>query len=117
MFFVKVLVSFLCGGVAGFGFHLITHKKHMDFPKKTVTGWYLGYLADVFIGGVAAIIAVTFLVPEAESWRTVVGVSFLAGVSGESILLRRSLDNERLKNQHLEDIDKRLKGDIDNDRE
>jgi len=117
MFFLNVLVAFVCGGVAGFGLHLATHKKSMDVPKRTKTGWYLGFIADMVIGGIAAVLAVTFIVPEAETWRTIVGVSFLAGVSGESVLLRRSLDNEKIKNEKLKELDERLFKDIDDSEE
>lgn len=117
MFFETFLLPIIVGGSAGFISHLVTNNKSILFPRKEKTKWYWGFLADIAIGSAAAVFAVTYLVPDLESIRNIVGVSILAGMSGESVLLRRTLANEQVKNQNINDINKRLKGEIDNNEE
>ncbi len=104
----SVLLAIFTGGLSGFVSHLITNKKSLDYPKKMKTKWYLGFIADILIGAAAAVFAVTFLLPEADTLRTVIGVSVLAGVSGESVLMRRTLANEQNKLENLKEIDDRI---------
>ncbi|MGP4062094.1 DUF4257 domain-containing protein [Halobacillus litoralis] len=106
-----VLIAGLIGGLTGVIAHLMRNGKVLIFPKKRVRpkGIYLGFLADFFIGSAAAIFAVTYLVPEPEVLRTLIGISILAGMTAENVLLKRELSTEKAKTEGLDRINQRLK--------
>ncbi|MGM0877457.1 MAG: DUF4257 domain-containing protein [Bacillota bacterium] len=75
-----ILIAGLIGGSTGVISHLLRNGKVLIFPKRKVRpkGIHLGFIADFLIGAAAAIFAVTYLVPDPEEMRTLIGVSILA---------------------------------------
>ncbi|MDC3424246.1 DUF4257 domain-containing protein [Aquibacillus sp. 3ASR75-11] len=101
-----LLIAGLIGGFTGVIAHLIRSEKVLVFPKKRLRpkGIQLGFIADFLIGAAAAIFAVTYLVPEAGQVRTLVGVSILAGMSAEHVLLQRELNTQSAKSEALDSV-------------
>lgn len=104
----SVVVPGVVGGCAGLVSHIITHKKFLEFPQKYKKKWDLGFLADIIIGGSAAIFAVNYLITTNDTLRSIIGISILAGISGETVLLRRSLHRYEEKESLGKDVDNRL---------
>ncbi|WP_078557149.1 DUF4257 domain-containing protein [Bacillus alkalicellulosilyticus] len=104
-----LLIAGLVGGLTGVIYHLIRNGKSLVYPRKRdfPKGIYLGFYADFLIGVAAAIFAVTYL-PVTHDLKTVIGVSILAGMSAENILLQRELKTEKAKTEGLERINERL---------
>ncbi|KHE72998.1 DUF4257 domain-containing protein [Halobacillus sp. BBL2006] len=105
-----LVIAGLIGGFTGVLAHLMRNGKVLVFPKvrKRPQGIYLGFLADFFIGSAASIFAVTYLIPDPEVLRTLIGVSILAGMTAENVLLKRELSTEQAKIEGLDRINKRL---------
>jgi hypothetical protein len=106
----NLLLAMLVGGVTGVISHLIRNEKVLVFPKRRIRpkGIYLGFLADFLMGALAAVFAVTYLVPNPEELRQLIGVSILAGMGAENVLLYRELNTERVKVEELSKINDRL---------
>jgi len=106
-----LMIAGLIGGLTGVIAHLMRNGKVLVFPKKRIRpqGLYLGFLADFLIGAAASIFAVTYLVPDPEVLRTLVGISILAGMTAENVLLRKELSTEKAKIEGLDRINQRLK--------
>ena len=107
---MTLLTAGIVGGITGIISHLVRNGKVLVFPKMRVKprGIYLGFISDFLIGGAAAIFAVTYLVPNPEEMRTLIGISILAGMSAENVLLQRELNTEKAKSESLDRINKRL---------
>jgi hypothetical protein len=110
--FDVVVLSGIVGGITGLIAHLIRNEKIILFPKirKRPRGIYLGFLADILIGAAAAIFATTYLVPSPEEIKSIVGISILAGMSAETVLVHRELNTANHKGQALDRINDRLSG-------
>lgn len=91
--------------------HLMRNGKVLVFPRRRrrPKGIYLGFLADFLIGAAAAVFAVTYLIPEPDMLRTLIGISILAGMTAENVLLKRELNVEKAKVEGLDRISQRLK--------
>jgi len=107
-----ILISITTGAVSGLGYYFINNQYVLDLPKREETGIYLGFIAHMLIGALAALAAVTVIIPDVESYKATIGVSILAAMSGESFLLRNALQTERRKNQNLNELDKKLEEEI-----
>jgi len=107
---MTLLTAGLVGGITGIISHLLRNGKVLVFPKKRIKprGIYLGFIADFLVGGAAAIFAVTYLVPNPEEMRQLIGISILAGMGAENVLLQRELNTEKAKSESLDRINKRL---------
>lgn len=106
-----LLIAGCVGGLTGIIAHLMRNGKVLVFPKKRMRpkGIYLGFLADFFTGAAASVFAVTYLIPEPEVLRTLIGISILAGMTAENVLLKRELNIEKAKVEGLDRINQRLK--------
>ncbi|GEN54891.1 MULTISPECIES: DUF4257 domain-containing protein [Halobacillus] len=106
-----LLIAGCIGGITGIISHLMRNGKVLIFPKKRTRpkGIYLGFLADFFIGAAASVFAVTYLTPDPELLRSLIGISILAGMTAENVLLKRELNIEKAKVEGLDRINKRLK--------
>lgn len=105
-----LLIACVIGGITGVISHLIRNGKVLIFPKmrQRPKGIFLGFIGDFFIGAAAAIFAVTYLVPNPEDFRTLIGISILAGLSAENVLLQKELNIEKAKRDGLDRINERL---------
>ncbi|GLO68359.1 MULTISPECIES: DUF4257 domain-containing protein [Oceanobacillus] len=108
--FNLIWISAAVGGITGIISHLIRNGRILVFPKlrKRPRGIYLGFIADILIGAVAAIFATTYLVPNPEDLKAVIGISILAGMSAESILLTKEMKQSEEKGKALTRINERL---------
>ncbi|MBN9653196.1 DUF4257 domain-containing protein [Halobacillus litoralis] len=106
-----LIIAGCIGGLTGIVAHLMRNGKVLIFPKKRARpkGIYLGFLADFFIGAAASIFAVTYLTPESDALRSLIGISILAGMTAENVLLKRELNVEKAKVEGLDRINQRLK--------
>ncbi|MYL48350.1 DUF4257 domain-containing protein [Halobacillus litoralis] len=107
-----LLIAGCIGGVTGIVSHLMRNGKVLIFPKKRTRpkGIYLGFLADFFIGAAASVFAVTYLTPtDSNVLRSIIGISILAGMTAENVLLKRELNVEKAKVEGLDRINERLK--------
>ncbi|WLR46639.1 DUF4257 domain-containing protein [Halobacillus litoralis] len=106
-----ILIAGCIGGMTGIVSHLMRNGKVLIFPKKRKRpkGIYLGFMADFLIGAAASVFAVTYIIPEPEVLRSLIGVSILAGMTAENVLLKRELNVEKAKVEGLDRINKRLK--------
>ncbi|KOO40318.1 DUF4257 domain-containing protein [Priestia koreensis] len=104
-----IIYAAIIGGITGFVSHIMRNNKSIIFPrrKKNPKSFFLGFLADILAGSTAAVFAVTYLVPETTSLRTLMGISILAGLSAETVLLNRQLSLEQLKADSKEKLDDR----------
>lgn len=105
-----ILLSSFVGGLTGIISHLIRNKGILIYPEKSQQpkGVYLGFLSDILISAAAAVFATTYLVLNAGDVKTIVGISILAGMSAENILLRREIKNTSERSEALDRINKRL---------
>ncbi|QXE03594.1 DUF4257 domain-containing protein [Terribacillus sp. DMT04] len=105
-----VLMAGIIGGVTGVISHLLRNGRVLIYPKRKQRpkGLYLGFIADFLFGSAAAIFAVTYLVSDSFDVKTIVGISILAGLSAENILLQKELDTERTKIESMDRINDRL---------
>nr|WP_277988085.1 DUF4257 domain-containing protein [Halobacillus kuroshimensis] len=105
------MIAGCIGGMTGVVAHLMRNGKVLVFPRRRrrPKGIYLGFLADFLIGAAAAVFAVTYLVPEPGMLRTLIGISILAGMTAENVLLKRELNVEKAKVEGLDRINQRLK--------
>ncbi|MCA1022462.1 DUF4257 domain-containing protein [Halobacillus litoralis] len=106
-----LLIAGCIGGITGVVAHLMRNGKVLVFPRRRrrPKGIYLGFLADFLIGAAAAVFAVTYLIPEPDMLRTLIGISILAGMTAENVLLKRELNVEKAKVEGLDRISQRLK--------
>jgi len=107
-----ILTAIITGAASGLGYHFINNQYILDLPKKEESGIYLGFIAHMIIGALAALAAVTVIIPDVESHKATIGVSILAAMSGESFLLRNALQTERRKNKNLDELDHILEEEI-----
>lgn len=103
-----IVIPGLLGGGAGIVSHLITHKKSLEFPQRYKKKWYLGFVADIIIGGSAAVFAVNYIITDNESLRSIVGISILAGIGGESFLLRQILNRYEEREDWRKEVNNQL---------
>nr|WP_202409622.1 MULTISPECIES: DUF4257 domain-containing protein [Halobacillus] len=105
------MIAGCIGGITGVVAHLMRNGKVLVFPRRRrrPKGIYLGFLADFLIGAAAAVFAVTYLIPEPDMLRTLIGISILAGMTAENVLLKRELNVEKAKVEGLDRISQRLK--------
>lgn len=105
-----MLFAGLVGGVTGVISHLLRNNRVLIFPKRREKpkGIYLGFIADFLFGAAAAIFAVTYLVPDTDQLQQVIGISILAGLSAENVLIQKELNTEKAKVEGLNRINQRL---------
>lgn len=105
-----VIIASLIGGCTGVISHLIRNKKVLILPTKRVKpkGYHLGFIADFLIGATAAVFAVTYFGTSPEDFKNLIGISILAGLSAENILLQNELNTEKAKREGLSNIQDRL---------
>ncbi|MEW4286057.1 DUF4257 domain-containing protein [Priestia koreensis] len=113
--FQTILSAFLIGGSTGIITHIMRNNKTILLPrfKKRPKGVFLGFLGDFLAGGAAAVFAVTYLIPETDTLRTLIGISILAGLSAENVLLTRQLSVAQHRNNRTDQL---LENDIENKR-
>ncbi|WP_214482940.1 DUF4257 domain-containing protein [Bacillus sp. SM2101] len=99
---VLLLGSITIGGITGFVSHLIRNRNKVIKPRKLKYSNDLGFWADVIYGSMAAVFAVTYLLPEPQDGKTLIAYSILAGMSAQSVLLHRKIDTEQTKSKHLQ---------------
>jgi hypothetical protein len=104
----NIYLAIIIGGLTGIISHMLKNKKTLIFPQKRKKGVHLGFIADFLIGSAAAVFTITYLLPDSNDWRTVVGIAILSGMSAENILLYRELNTERSKVEGLDNIQKKL---------
>lgn len=106
-----LIIAGCIGGVTGIVSHLMRNGKVLIFPKKRARpkGIYLGFLADFLIGSAASVFAVTYLTSEPDVLKTTIGISILAGMTAENVLLKRELNIEKAKVEGLDRINQRFK--------
>jgi Protein of unknown function (DUF4257) len=76
----------LCGALGAFAGDLVADGGRIDDPRRDRTGWVLGFLGKMMVGGVAAMMVVSLKPPD-SSWLKLVGTALGSGVGGEAILL------------------------------
>lgn len=105
-----IIIAGIIGGLTGVISHLIRNGKVLIFPRlrKRPKGIYLGFISDFLIGTVAAIFATTYLVPSPDDLKTLIGISILAGMSAENVLLHRELKQTNEKGEAIDRINDRL---------
>ncbi|WP_010093227.1 DUF4257 domain-containing protein [Ornithinibacillus scapharcae] len=118
----KLLLSVFLGGLIGFIVSLMNSRRELDKPYKVDGKIYFGFIYDVFVGAIAALLAITILVPGALDleYPSIIGISTIAGLSGESILLSQQLHASEEKRKMLEAAEEKLiaeiKRQIDNEK-
>ncbi|MCM3005864.1 DUF4257 domain-containing protein [Priestia koreensis] len=96
-----IVYAAIVGGVTGLVSHIMRNNKSIILPrkKKRPKSYDLGFLADVLAGATASVFAVTYLVPGTDDLSKLIGISILAGLSAESVLLTRQLSVEQFRNE------------------
>lgn len=107
----NVLLSGVIGGATGLVAHLIRNNKVLVLPKRRQRpfGLYFGFIADFFIGALAAVFATTYLFNPSDI-RELLGISIMAGMAAENVLLNRELNAEKTKSEELDKLQQRLIG-------
>lgn len=99
-----ILIPTVIGAITGLASHLMTNEYIAERPQKEETGFYFGFIAHMLIGALASLAAVNVIIPDVDNFRTIVGISILAAMSGEALLLRNALQNEREKRVTLKNV-------------
>jgi hypothetical protein len=79
----SIAFAFLIGGLVGIVGH-VRKKGKIVKPRKTKKFIYLGFLEEVFMGALSAVLLV--LSSEVDSLSKVIYISILAGIGGEAVL-------------------------------
>ncbi|WP_010096062.1 DUF4257 domain-containing protein [Ornithinibacillus scapharcae] len=110
----KLFLSVFLGGLIGFLVSLMNSRRELDKPYKVDGKNYFGFIYDVFVGAIAALLAITILVPGALDleYPSIIGISIIAGLSGESILLSQQLHASEEKRKMLEEAEEKLIAEI-----
>ncbi|WP_036803246.1 DUF4257 domain-containing protein [Pontibacillus halophilus] len=95
-----IIGSTLVGGLTGFVMHLLTNKEKMIKPRNLDYSIEFGFWADVIYGAVAALFSVTYLLPTPQDPETLIAYSILAGLSAQSVLLKKRIDTESSKHEN-----------------
>nr|WP_263327837.1 DUF4257 domain-containing protein [Neobacillus sp. Marseille-Q6967] len=83
-----IIFSVVIGGLVGFVGHVRKHRK-IIMPRKTKRFIYLGFLEEMLLGGVAALLIVMYTNP--TSLVESILLSVLAGIGGDVIISRIQL--------------------------
>ncbi|CAM4410196.1 hypothetical protein BAMA_24710 [Bacillus manliponensis] len=101
-----ILTSVIVGMISGFVSHYMTNKK-IVMPRKTKLYFHPGFLGEMFVGSLAAIVGVAILGP--QETLDVIKVSILAGISGQTFLLQERINAEEQKVVQQQRIDEIVK--------
>ncbi len=86
-----MIFSFVIGGLVGIIGHVFKHGK-IIMPRRTKKFLYLGFLQEMLLGSVAALLLVLYIAP--NSFVETILYSIIAGIAGDAILLRARLLSE-----------------------
>jgi hypothetical protein len=90
-----IIFSMVIGGLVGVVGHVRKHGK-IIMPRKTKRFIYLGFLEEMLLGSVAALLIMIYTTP--NSMVETIFLSVLAGISGDIVLTRfRSLNENKEK--------------------
>ncbi|MEH7084169.1 DUF4257 domain-containing protein [Neobacillus drentensis] len=93
--FVDIIFSIVIGGMVGIVGHVRKHGK-IIMPRKTKRFIYLGFLEELLLGAVAALILTVYTAP--NSLVENILFSVIAGIGGDSVLTIIKLLNQTEKN-------------------
>lgn len=113
---VRLVTAIIIGGFIGFLLSLMNNEKRLDKPYRDDDGSiYFGFLYSVMVSASAALLSVTILVPGALDLEipSIIGISIIAGISGESVLLSQRLYASEQKRKLLDDAEDKLIADIE----
>jgi hypothetical protein len=91
-----IIFSMVIGGLVGIVGHVRKHGK-IIMPRKTKKFIYLGFLEELLLGSIAALLVLIYTNP--NSFVETIFLSALAGISGDFILTRFKLLNENIQKQ------------------
>ncbi|WP_210367463.1 DUF4257 domain-containing protein [Bacillus sp. REN3] len=97
----NILFAMLIGGFVGMAGHVRKRGKIIK-PRKTKKFIYLGFLEEVIMGALAAVLLV--ISSEADSLLRVLFISIMAGFGGDAILRGLEFIRSDRLNQEREDI-------------
>ncbi|WHY79471.1 DUF4257 domain-containing protein [Neobacillus sp. WH10] len=86
-----IIFSLVIGGSVGIIGHVRKHGK-MVMPRKTKRFLYLGFLEELLLGAIAALLLVLYTAP--NSFVEITVFSIIAGISGDVVLYRFKLLNQ-----------------------
>lgn len=90
-----IIFSMVIGGMVGIAGHVRKHGK-IVMPRKTKRFIYLGFLEEMLLGSIAALLIMIYTTP--NSMIETIFLSSLAGISGDIILTRfRELNENKEK--------------------
>ncbi|WP_144549338.1 DUF4257 domain-containing protein [Bacillus sp. X1(2014)] len=92
---VDIIFSIVIGGMVGIVGHVRKHGK-IIMPRKTKRFIYLGFLEELLLGAVAALILIVYTAP--NSLVENILFSVIAGIGGDAILTKIKLLNQTEKN-------------------
>ncbi|WP_066308060.1 DUF4257 domain-containing protein [Bacillus sp. FJAT-29814] len=81
--FVDIIFSVVIGGTVGISGHVRKHGK-MIIPRRTKKFFYLGFLEEMLLGAIAALLLVLYTAP--HSYVETIILSLLAGLTGDVAL-------------------------------
>ncbi|MEM1056402.1 MAG: DUF4257 domain-containing protein [Bacteroidota bacterium] len=83
--FAVLSLVFALGAFGGFVTDLATDGGKLSRRSETDSTITVGYVANVIVGGAAALVVLTLNAP--ETWLALVGTAIVSGISGEAIIL------------------------------
>ncbi|WP_066304394.1 DUF4257 domain-containing protein [Bacillus sp. FJAT-29814] len=81
--FVDIIFSLVIGGTVGIVGHVRKHGK-MIMPRRTKKFIYLGFLEEMLLGAIAALLIVFYTAP--NSYVENIILSLIAGIAGDAAL-------------------------------
>ncbi|WP_040205106.1 DUF4257 domain-containing protein [Neobacillus jeddahensis] len=91
----NIIFSVVIGGSVGLVGHVRKNGK-LVMPRKTKRFLYLGFMEEVLLGAIAALLLALYTAP--NSFVEMIIYSLIAGIAGDTILIRLNLvnhDNEK----------------------
>jgi Protein of unknown function (DUF4257) len=93
---VDMIFSVVIGGTVGIAGHVRKHGK-MVIPRRTKKFLYLGFLEEMLLGAIAALLLVLYTAP--NSYVETIIFSLLAGITGDAALSSYKLIKQNNDNQ------------------
>lgn len=87
-----IIFSLVIGGTVGIIRHVRKHGK-IIMPRKTKKFIYLGFLEEMLLGAITALIIVLYTTP--NSYAENIFFSIIGGIGGDEILIRIKLINPK----------------------
>lgn len=92
-----IIFSIVIGGTVGIVGHVRKHGK-IIMPRKTKKFIYLGFLEELLLGAVAALLLVLYTAPNSTVENIL--FSIIAGIGGDAVLSKIKLINQTEKNNN-----------------